>query len=144
MAVDDATFTAIVDEIAAGSPTHTAVKKHHVSQGSFYRHLDATPADADRYARARDIRNDRMAEDTLRIADSNRAPEHKRIMVDTRKWLLSKLAPKKYGERTVIAGDADNPLAITEVADPKAALLRGLTPKSSGGGEGGEGGGTNG
>jgi len=141
MAIPKNTLAKILDDIASGKPMHVAVADSGISNGTFYRHLDAHPDDAERYARARETRNDRMAEDTLRVADDlGIPPEHKRIMVEARKWLLSKLAPKKYGERTVIAGDADNPLAITEVADPKATLLRGLTPKLAGGGTPGEGG----
>jgi hypothetical protein len=36
-----------------------------------------------------------------------------RLMVDTRKWLLSKMFPKKYGDRLELAGDAANPISIT-------------------------------
>ena len=42
--------------------------------------------------------------------------------VEARKWFLAKLAPKKYGDRTILAGDAENPLAID--IDPIAALLQ--------------------
>jgi hypothetical protein len=35
--------------------------------------------------------------------------KHK-LQVDTRKWLLSKLAPKKYGDKLEVSGDAANPL----------------------------------
>jgi hypothetical protein len=38
-----------------------------------------------------------------------------RLQVDTRKWLLSKLAPKKYGERLELTGDPDRPLAIQKI-----------------------------
>jgi len=30
--------------------------------------------------------------------------------VDTRKWLLSKLAPKKWGDKLELSGDPENPL----------------------------------
>jgi hypothetical protein len=33
-----------------------------------------------------------------------------RLQIDTRKWLMSKMAPKKYGDKTVLANDPDNPL----------------------------------
>lgn len=93
---------------------HVAIAAHGVSNGTFYRHLDAHDVDAERYARARDARSDRMAEETLRIADeasgTSEGVAKARLQVDTRKWLLSKLAPKKYGERTVLAGDPDAPL----------------------------------
>lgn len=36
---------------------------------------------------------------------------HARLRIDTRKWLMSKLQPHKYGDRTILAGDPDAPLA---------------------------------
>lgn len=63
---------------------------------------------------------DRMAEEILQIADDGRndtyedADGHERtdsdviqrsrLRVDTRKWLMSKLAPKKYGDKTLLTG----------------------------------------
>jgi hypothetical protein len=67
------------------------------------------------YARSRDIGLDAMADEALDIADDglndfrlkDGAPpifdsEHvqrSRLRVDTRKWYLSKLAPKRYGDK---------------------------------------------
>lgn len=133
------TLDQILDDIASGQPMHVAIAAHGVSSGTFYRHLDAHPADAERYARAREVRNDRLAEETLRIADeastTGDGVAKARLQVDTRKWLLAKLAPKKYGERTVIAGDADSPLAVGLV-EPKAELLRRLVAGAAAGATG--------
>ena len=38
--------------------------------------------------------------------------QRSRIRVDVRKWALSKLKPKKYGEKIQVGGDADNPLTL--------------------------------
>lgn len=38
--------------------------------------------------------------------------QRSRLRVDTRKWLLSKLAPKKYGEKITHSGDAENPVSV--------------------------------
>lgn len=65
---------------------------------------------AERYARAREGLIERMATDLLEIADEpvgttiqgsvdSGAVQKQRLQIDTRKWLLSKLAPKKYGEK---------------------------------------------
>ncbi|MBX7259950.1 MAG: hypothetical protein K1Y02_26585 [Candidatus Hydrogenedentes bacterium] len=60
---------------------------------------------AERYARARETALDVMAEDILIIADDHNLRfdpaqvQAAKLRVDTRKWLLSKLAPKKYGDR---------------------------------------------
>lgn len=91
---------------------------------------------AKRYARAMDVRTDRMAEEIVDIADdgSNDWMEREghevangehiqrsRLRVDTRKWLMAKMMPKKYGERTTIAGDSENPIAVEDVTAKRAA-----------------------
>jgi hypothetical protein len=81
---------------------------------------------ADTYARAREDLMERMASDLLDISDSDveymadgrkdwAAIQKHKLQVDTRKWLLSKLAPKKYGDKLEVSGDPDNPLAFTEI-----------------------------
>ena len=58
---------------------------------------------SDLYARAREERADLLAKEILEIADApcKDAVEvaHARNRLDTRKWLASKLAPRKYGDR---------------------------------------------
>jgi hypothetical protein len=84
--------------------------------------IDDREGFAARYARARDLGLDRMAEETLEIADTCQPGEkieetegkdgetttkrltadmieHRRLRVDVRKWYLSKIAPKRYGDR---------------------------------------------
>lgn len=41
-------------------------------------------------------------------ADMNIEPAHKRIMVDARKWVLSKENPAKYGDKVNIAGQINH------------------------------------
>ena len=36
----------------------------------------------------------------------------KRVRIDTLKWIASKIAPRRYGERLLVAGDAENPLQV--------------------------------
>lgn len=105
--------SAILLDVQAGDSLDHAVKKHGVASATFYRAMDADPELAGSYARAREIRHDRMAEDTLRICDDPEIPsDQKRVMVDTRKWLLSKLAQGKYGEKLQLGGDKANPIVI--------------------------------
>lgn len=77
---------------------------------------------AERYTRARENLIERMANELLEISDKDveiqdgkrdwAAVQKHKLQVDTRKWLLSKLAPKKYGEKLEIAGDAERPLGL--------------------------------
>lgn len=81
---------------------------------------------AERYAHAREALIERLAAETLAIADApvgstehgttdGGAVQKQRLQVDTRKWLLSKLAPKKYGDKVTLAGDEMNPVKIEAV-----------------------------
>ena len=67
-----------------------------------------------------------MAAETLAIADEpvgstdsgatdSGAVQKQRLQVDTRKWLLSKLAPKRYGDKITLAGDEENPLKVETI-----------------------------
>ena len=67
------------------------------------------------YARAREARADYLAEELLEIADDSSGDTitdkdgntrvdsefaaRSRLRVDTRKWLASKMAPRKYGDK---------------------------------------------
>lgn len=38
-----------------------------------------------------------------------------KLQIDTRKWIMSKMAPKKYGDKTILANDSENPLPSSSV-----------------------------
>jgi hypothetical protein len=71
----------------------------------------------------------RRAEDGETVCFDN--VQRSKLRVDTRKWVMSKLLPKKYGEKVTLAGDKDNPI---EISDAKSALLRGVVPNATSGG----------
>jgi hypothetical protein len=91
----------------------------------------------DQYARAREVQADTMAEEILEISDdgtndwmerrseaekgagvetgwvlNGEHVQRSRLRVDARKWLASKMAPKKYGDKMQLGGDADNPVEL--------------------------------
>lgn len=85
------------------------------------------------YVRATEDRADHMFDDMLEIADAG-SPEdvqRARLRVDTRKWALSKMIPKKYGDKTALVGgdpDTDEPIQVDdsrELARKIAVLLTG-------------------
>ncbi len=75
------------------------------------------------YTRARSICLDAVAESTLEIADDlTEDPNSRRVRIDARKWLLSKMRPDKYGDRTALehTGAGGAPLSVTvEFVRPK-------------------------
>jgi hypothetical protein len=101
--------------------------------------LNDTPAGfAARYARARELQYDAWADQIVKHADrpligvrrkttadgveetEGDNVERAKLMVDSRKWLLSKLAPKKYGEHSTqeITGANGGPLTISWLPAP--------------------------
>lgn len=85
-------------------------------KSTVFRWLAIHEAFRDQYARACDARTDAMAEEILEISDDSSDdliidPEsgrermnaefvaRARLRVDSRKWLMSKMAPKKYGDK---------------------------------------------
>ena len=71
---------------------------------TIYRWLEANEEFRHQYARARGRQADHYFEEIVEIADSveadSAAVAKARLQVDARKWAASKLAPKKYGEKT--------------------------------------------
>ena len=45
---------------------------------------------------------------------NNEAVQRSRLRVDARKWLMSKLMPKKYGEKLELGGDLKVSLGLAE------------------------------
>lgn len=96
---------------------------------------------AAQYARARDVGLDVMADELFEIADDGRNDTYtdengnvrtdqdviarSRLRVDTRKWYLSKMAPKKYGDKQAIelTGAEGAPVTIEHRADRVAELM---------------------
>ena len=49
---------------------------------------------------------------------------HNRLRMDARKWLAAKYLPKVYGDKTILAGDAEAPLAVTVDFSTWDAMLK--------------------
>ena len=112
----------ILADITAGEPAYKAVKAHGITMGTFWRWLAHDAELMEKYMRAKKVGLDRYAEDLLQITDDQTIPpEHKRIMVDTRKWLLSKLIPK-FSEKLAIE-HSDGDALLTALCEGRARAL---------------------
>jgi hypothetical protein len=101
--------------------------------------LSKYPEFKDLYARAREAQADILGEEILAIADdtsedeifienedgngqgakrvmNNEFVQRSRLRVDARKWLMSKLAPKKYGDKLDVTSDGNSIAPVTIVA----------------------------
>lgn len=133
---------AICDMTADCIPQRTIAAKIGVSWATFTKWIDDDKGRTEQYAHARLAQADKMADDILAISDdgSNDTYEtedgtrtnqdviaRSRLRVDARKWLASKMAPKKYGDKLAIGGAEDlPPVALTADVklDPSEAYLQ--------------------
>lgn len=78
--------------------------------------IDDREGFAAQYTRSRDLGLDAMADEVIEIADAmGRDPADKRIRFDARRWYLSKLAPKRYGDKVALTGGDENDKPLTVV-----------------------------
>ena len=108
---------AICEHIAAGKSLRTiAAMDGMPAQSTIMVWLDGKHPDfTEQYARAREAQADKLAEEILAIADDGRSDtyldaegnektdseviQRSKLRVEARKWLASKMAPKKYGDK---------------------------------------------
>lgn len=100
-----------------------------------FKYLALDAVFAEHYTRAREMQTEAMLEDIMEIADNatddvmfltaddesgesgkpvikHSAIQRARLQIDTRKWAMGKLKPKKYGDKQIIAGDEDAPIKL--------------------------------
>lgn len=84
-------------------------------QTTVYVWLRSIPEFAQQYAHARELQADYYVDEIVEIADAPNAttnpvtgdaelrdPQRDRLRVDARKWVASKLAPKRYGDKVAV------------------------------------------
>ena len=77
---------------------------------------------SDQYAKACDVRADHLFDEMFDIADDLTGDTNRdRLRVDTRKWALSKMNPKRYGEKITneVVGKDGGPIATTSIDSKK-------------------------
>ena len=92
-----------------GMPTERAVYKWLASDDDFVH----------RYTRARENQMEFMSGEILAICDEEEDVNRARLKVDARKWLMARLAPKKYGDKQELKHTGD--LKLMFDADDKDA-----------------------
>ena len=96
--------------MADGLSMRQSCIKAGLTAQTFLRAVDASPGLAERYAQARGALLDAMVDQILTLADApvplldNGATDpglvrQRQLQIDARRWVLSKLAPNKYGDR---------------------------------------------
>ena len=144
----------IVGWLSEGNTLREFCRKEEMpAYATIYDWLEEDADFSTRFARARDIGHDSIAEDAMRIADSmhlgrkvvtnSGATEdedtmtvteedmlgHRKLQIETRLKLLAKWNPKKYGDKTILAGDDKAPVVIEASFDIFGELLKNIALK---------------
>lgn len=107
----------ICDRMSNGQSLLEITKdKKMPARASVYKWLGENEWFSDKYAAARDLRGDHMFDEIERWAkDETIDVQRAKLMVDTRKWYLSKMKPKNYGDKVDITSGGEkieSPIAL--------------------------------
>ena len=128
---------AICDRLIGGESLRTICRDEDMPAAStVFKWLHQNEQFAEQYARARVSQMEAMAEDILEIADDgtndwmatnkgdqegwiqNGEPlQRSRLRVDARKWLMSKMAPKRWGDKTEVEHVGKVTVQVVNYAD---------------------------
>lgn len=117
-------FKDITDKISIdGLPLRKILMEEGMpSSQTFYNWLESDETKSKQYARACEDRADSIFEEILDISDESNADviviqgkavidgsaiQRSRLKVDARKWMLSKMNPKKYGDKVDVTSDGE-------------------------------------
>lgn len=121
------------------------------AMSSVFKWLRENETFSQQYARAREAQADALFDEILHIADTPKEGvktktlpdgkteettgdmiEHRRLQVDARKWMLARMAPKKYGDKVGLTGpDGEGPVQVEHTTPQKLAqALLGVIAKA--------------
>jgi hypothetical protein len=117
-------FDEICNKIQTGRSLRSIIKDEGMPDlSTFYVWLKEDVDKSKQYAYATEARAEMIFEDILKIADENENDTYidedgkertnhdvvnrSRLKIDARKWMLSKMIPKKYGDKVDITSDGN-------------------------------------
>ena len=90
---------AVIASIFDGLTLEKSLKLNNCNATMFYKTLEQYPETQIKYAYAEKYQADKLADEIIHIADTEENYGKARNQIDARKWIASKRAPKKYGDR---------------------------------------------
>ena len=116
----EAILNSIFEDISKGASLRKACKNSGIPRMTFYNWIDDEQKEIDRYTRAKEqgieARFESIEEDYNE--EPQRDPETgkidsawvqlQRLKIDSKKWELSKLAPKKYGDKIDVTSKGES------------------------------------
>jgi hypothetical protein len=108
-------------------------KQVGISSITFYNWLEDSEDNQKRYARAREEQADLLVEEMIELSDEKNGDTlnttigeqgnsanvaRSKLQVDTRKWLASKLRPKKYGDKIEVENTGEVKIITANFGSP--------------------------
>lgn len=125
------TANEILERIVQGESLRSIVKDDHMPViSTVFRWMSHNEEFSKQYTRAKEEQAELLADEIISISDEENttvktydggltevvfdstAIARNRLRVDARKWVASKLKPKKYGDKLELAGDPEAPLTV--------------------------------
>lgn len=120
---------AVIPLLMDGKSLRAACREVEIAPSTVLDRVKTIPEYGEQYTRAREIGYKLLADELLEISDekevqarhdgedvrldlSPTAIARNRLRVDTRKWMLSKMLPKIYGDKVTVGGDPENPVQV--------------------------------
>ena len=118
-------FNEIMELLEKGDSLSDVLKqnKKYPSRPTFYKYMKDDETRLNKYARACNMRADFLFDQILEIADkqgkdveitkdgieiiNHNVVNRNRLQIDSRKWVLSKMNPKKYGDKMDVTSDGE-------------------------------------
>ncbi|MDN5871676.1 MAG: hypothetical protein L0H73_13265 [Nitrococcus sp.] len=114
------TVKPLLARMVEGNSLLDVCRERAISYGSVWQAIHADDEMAEMYARTKnDYVHARVAE-MDEIARTEPDVQRARLRCDNIKWESARVAPKAYGDRTMVAGDPDNPLRVEYASVPRA------------------------
>jgi len=126
------TFSLICDELEKGYSLRSILKREDMpSSRTFFKWIDEDVDKVKQYERSLELRSEMLFDEIIEIADKqgedvgqdengNKVVNHNivqrnRLQIDARKWALSKMFPKKFGEKTDITTNGKEIVSVEPV-----------------------------
>jgi hypothetical protein len=119
-------ITEVLKHMRKGKSLRQSTKKANIAKQTFLDWVDKDPELSGQYAQARADMIDCLADEIIEIADEKLTPtgdgkvdsamvQWQKLRMEARKWSLSKMAPKKYGDKLELSGDEHAPVSIERI-----------------------------
>jgi len=100
--ISEDTLNQVFAEIATSTKSLKTIHKNLKFKFCFqtlWKKLNSSDSILAQYARAKEQQADLLAEEMLEISDDEPDSNRARVKIDTRKWIASKLKPKRYADK---------------------------------------------